>query len=77
MPEYRLLAEHSVDKVKHPSGTVLTLPQQLGDDLVREGKAISTTSKATAIPKPPVLKQSLSPFLTPAARGWGCCGKRK
>ena len=75
MPEYRLLREHSINRIMQPVGYELSLPEQVGDGLVKEGKAeridAPTMPRVADPPRNPVRT-----FMQPIPTRFKCCGQR-
>lgn len=78
MPEYRLLVEHKINRVRQPAGYEVSLSEQLGDWLVEQriaehanGRAVVTRAAPAGAPQvsKPAMQQSSPPR-------WSCCGKR-
>lgn len=76
MPEYRLLQPHSINKVVHPIGAIVDLPEQLGDGLTKEGKATPVTTASA----PPTATQAKPrnpvQMVTQPSTRWKCCGQK-
>lgn len=73
--DYRLLKPHKHNKVLQPMGATLKLPEQLGEWLIEQGIAESTTPRAALVHGPhAIAPRQQAALLQPAPRTKrGCC----
>lgn len=76
MPDYRLLVEHKINRVRQPAGYEVSLSEQLGDWLVEQRIAEHVNGRAVVTRAPVVAPQVSKPMHQSISPRGSCCGKR-